>query len=80
MVSVIALITIASQSYYLFNCGKSHHFFIWHALLPLLSALLLSILGEYFLFDSGYANMDSFVAPYQGLRCQLGEYLGPKKT
>ena len=30
--------------------------------------------GKYFLVDSRYANTDSFLAPYRGMRYHIGEY------
>ncbi|XP_047311257.1 uncharacterized protein LOC124914701 [Impatiens glandulifera] len=32
--------------------------------------------GKYYLVDSGYANMEGFIAPFPGTRCHLGEYRG----
>lgn len=32
--------------------------------------------GKYYLVDSGYLNMEGFLAPYEGVRYQLHEYIG----
>lgn len=36
----------------------------------------LSIAGKYYLVDTGYVNMDGFIAPFPGIRCHLHEYRG----
>lgn len=32
--------------------------------------------GKYYLVDTGYVNMDGFIAPFPGIRCHLHEYRG----
>lgn len=42
----------------------------------LIHLLMIFLSGKYYLVDTGYSNMEGFLAPYQGVRYQLHEFKG----
>lgn len=66
--------------------GCEYHLFFAICVLSLICLLVRNTLfvrvylfyntGKYYLVDSGYLNMEGFIAPYHGIRSQLHEYVG----